>query len=291
MEKLDRIKETIGLELYANCILVQAGVRDAFLIQPADYDEAVSTDPKTAQKLAVIQAEFPELIQSVIHDETLISKKSFSEADVRKSADMGKILGYPCADEYAYTLSHPDEVKVGISIDVHMKPPLEELQILAYVCRDDSKFPQAERFAKACEQVLKADPLLSTVVKSVSATKTVHAPTKFYINKLLQNEQLTQDDRHEVENILWNLNLLNVSEYNYDLTNPVHRGMLIALLSIYDNDPMEPFFPLQYRPESDTVDAIYADWGNELKRIFDLPAKGGKRKTLRKNKRSHKHKN
>ena len=291
MERLNRLKETIGLELYANCVLVQAGVREAFLIQPADYDEAFSTDPKTAQKLAIIKAEFPELMHSDIGGETLISKKSYSEADIHTSADMGKILGYPCADEYAYTLSHPDSPKVGISVEVNMKAGLEDLEILAYVCRDDSKFPQAKRFAKACEQVLKADPLLSAIVESVSATKTVHAPTKFYINKLLLNERLTPDDSHEVENLIWNMSLSSVGEYNYDLTNPVHRGILIGLLTIYDNNPMEPFYPLQYRPEHGAVEAINTKWDNELKRIFDSPTMGGKRKTLRKNKRSHKHKN
>ena len=36
----------IGLEVYINCKLVKKRVRNAMLIQPADYDEAISSDPK-----------------------------------------------------------------------------------------------------------------------------------------------------------------------------------------------------------------------------------------------------
>ena len=56
----------IGLEEYINCVLVNTDVRPAFLIQPADYREATSNDPKTRAIVSAIRRTFPDLIVSSV---------------------------------------------------------------------------------------------------------------------------------------------------------------------------------------------------------------------------------
>jgi hypothetical protein len=283
MEEVIRVSQTIGLDIYMNCVLVKNDLRNAVLIQPADYREALSTDPVTAGKLKALKEEFPELIQSDIEGETIISKKPYKNANIKINEDMGKILGFPCAADYTYTLDHPDEPNTAIEIIVNLKPGGNDdtIQIVAYVCKDDRTFIQAQDFAKKAEKILKADPIVGKIVSTVTAKKTVSKPPKFLISQLLTNKPITEADQDEIINYIWNLGLENAQSYNYDFTNPVHKGILVGLLSVYDNNPIEPFFPLQYRKEHKKVDEITAQWDAALHGIFKQ--RGGRR--TRKSKR------
>lgn len=274
MEQIRQVVETIGLDEYMNCVLVKQDVRHAMLIQPADYGEAISSDPKTARKLKALKAAFPGLVQSTVGGgETLISKKPYTSENIKDNAAMGTILGYPCADEYEYTLTHPDEPRTAIEIIVNLKPGgnAENLQIIAYVCRTDKHYASAQHLATKAEAVLKADPVIGKIVDSVIAEKQTIMPTKFLINELLHNKPLSETDQDEVINKLLNLSLEGANTYDYDFTNPVHRGIIIGLLTFYDNNPIEPFFPLQYHPESKALDKITANWDTEVQSIFEDP--------------------
>lgn len=281
MEDVVRINQTIGLDIYMNCVLVNAGLRNAMLIQPADYREVVSNDPITASKLKALKKEFPELIQSDIDGETIISKRPYKNSDLKTTADMGTILGFPCADEYVYTLNNPDEPRTGINIEVFLKAGgnTNYEQIVAYVCRNDRTFIQAQDFAKHAEAILKADPVVGKIVSHVKATKDNITPPKFLISKLLSNSPLDHGEQGEVMNYIWNLGLEGAPSYNVDFKNPVHRGILVGLLSVYDNNPVEPFYPLQHRPEGKKVDEITEKWDGALHGIFNQKGGKSKRKT------------
>jgi hypothetical protein len=277
MEKLRDLITRIGLEELVNCTLVKAGARNAFLIQPADYKETYSSDPFTAAKLAAIESEFPELIQSNISGETVISKKSYSESNIKNNGDMGKIIGYPCAREYNYTLSHPDDARISIQINAVLKAGYNEnsIQILAFICRDERTFKNALKMAADFEKVLTSDPLLSLVVSSVTAKKNLIVSPKLLINKLISNSILSSEESDELSNYIWNLGFENIADFRYNLKNPVHRGIVIGLLTIHDNNPNEPFYPLQYRKEHKEVNKKTEAWGNELIRIFSIKVNGG----------------
>jgi hypothetical protein len=285
MEEVIRINQTIGLDVYMNCVLVKNDLRNAMLIQPADYREALSTDPVTAGKLKALKEEFPELIQSDIEGETIISKKPYKNANIKINEDMGKILGFPCAADYTYTLDHPDEPKTSIEILVNLIPggDDEKIQIVVYVCKDDRTFVQAQDFAAKAEKILKADPIVGKIVSSVIAKKSLSKPPKYLISQLLTNKPITEADQDEIMNYIWNLGLENAPLYNCDFKNPVHKGILVGLLSVYDNNQIEPFYPLQFRKENKQVDKITAQWDAELQTIFKQ--RGGRRSSTRKSKR------
>lgn len=284
MDAVRKISNTIGLDVYMNCVLVREGLRNAMLIQPADYNEAVSTDRITASKLKALKKAFPTLVQSDIAGETLISKKAYTDADIKTDADMGAILGFPCAGEFRYTLEHPDEPKTGINIEANLKPYGTIIHLVAYMCRNDTSYNDAVIFAEKAEKILKADRVVGAFVDSVSATKNTMMPPKYLIDKLLSNS-LGQQDQDQVINYIWNLGLESTLMYKLDFTNPVHRGIIIGLLSIYDNNPLSPFYPLQHRPEGGKVDEITAKWDKALLGIFDKPTVGGKKRVTRKHRR------
>ena len=199
MEAVIRVNQTIGLDVYMNCVLVQNSLRNAMLIQPADYKEAVSTDPVTAGKLKALRQAFPELIQSDIEGETIISKKPYTKDDIKRNEDMGKILGFPCAADYTYTLDHPDEPKTSIEILVNLKPGGNDdrIQIVVYVCKDDRTFKGALEFAAKADKILKADPIVGKIVDNVTASKSITMPPKYLISHLLSSKPLSDEDQDE----------------------------------------------------------------------------------------------
>ena len=261
----------IGLDEYMNCVLVQHDVRPAFLIQPADYREATSEDPKTKKKILAINQTFPELVISIINSEALVSKKTYTQANFRENKDMGEALGYPCAEDYAYTLEHKDEPSVGMSIYVTLKDE-KPIQLLANACKDETK---AERFfalARKADAVLKSDPRLKDRIVSVDARVDHIVPTKFVLQKLVRNEKLNENEEYQLRNEIANLGFQDenyLADYEYQFNNPTHRGILITLMTLTMNNPMEPFWPLQFRREGAKVDAINNQWGVELVRVLN----------------------
>ena len=105
-------------------------------------------------------------------------------------------------------------------------------------------------------------------------------PIAYLINKLIKNIAIDRDDDDNIKNHIWNLGFddSGISDYKYKYDNPVHRGILIGLLTLCDNNPISPFFPLQQHPEHEAVDNLTSKWANELFRVFKETEakKGGK---------------
>jgi hypothetical protein len=283
---MEEVRKRIELDVLLNCILVRNDVRPAFLIQPADYREASSTGPKTSSILAGIRRYFPELILSDIRGQTLVSKKAYTSADIKTDTDMGEIIGYPCAKDYPYILEHNNSIAT-ITIDsvVHLLTGGDSVQVFAYVCLDDSHYAAAKQFAASCDRVLKSDPVVGPIIRGVEAIKRVNNPVSLLIEKLVHRaKDFSKEETYDIEDYIANLGFDNIKSFNFDYGNPVHRGIIIALLSLYKNNPLSPFYPLQRQKlgaESDRINAIFE---SELIRIFNATiSKGGhKRKTMRK---------
>ena len=114
-------------------------------------------------------------------------------------------------------------------------------------------------------------------------------PIKYLINKLTRREDLSTFEKDEIINHIWNLGFPGemgdqIQAINYQFENPIHKGMLISLLSLCDNNQMEPFWPLQYRKEQARVNKISIEWARELIRLFRetaLVSGSGRKKTRR----------
>lgn len=74
--------DSIDLNNIINSILVEEGIRNALLIQPADYDESNDTNPKMTAIQEKIKFLFPDLIFSKdynIYQGVIVSKKAMME--------------------------------------------------------------------------------------------------------------------------------------------------------------------------------------------------------------------
>ena len=268
--KLELMKKEIGNDILINCHLVNGNIRNAFLIQPADYQEVTSKDTKTAMKIRYIKVLFPKLVLSDIRGETLISKRSYTEEEINSDEDMGKIIGYPCAEEYQIVrLKQDTEQTVNITIFAYLEND-ERVDILAYACLDDRHFKSSEEFAEKAEKFLKK--IDDIKIKKVVAEKQIRIPLVALKEKLIfkSHEKMSSAEIYEIDNEISNRDIENL---NPDYTNPVHRGMIIALLSLFENDPCEHFYPLQYRPEHSLVEYITKLLERDLIDSFALTAK------------------
>jgi hypothetical protein len=277
--------QAIGFEEYCNCVLVRDAVRRAFLIQPPDYNEAKPTDPQTAAKLAAIAGAFPELQFTHIPWGTLVSREKFANVDSDK--DLGVILGYPCAADYQYTLDNRNTVVTyGIGIQAFTRAkPRDPVQLLVNVCRDDSTLDVMGRLAVAAEAALRADPVIGPLLDRVESYIDENVPAAVILDKLGSGAAFSAGEESELRNFIFNLSLDRLVEYDYQFTNPVHRGILITLVSHYMHTPLSAFYPLQRYPrQMALVDIETAAWGRELVRMLDSTRAGrggGKRKTRR----------
>ena len=151
-------------------------MRNAFLFQYIDYRERSPHGPISRRKLAGIKEYFPELKHSRSVEGTIISKNTYTWDESYDTADMGRILGFPCRYEFDYILEHPEKPSVTIEIIVHLTPGGDEddFQIMVYRCKDLSHYQKAVKFAKEAQTVLKKDHLVGQIIKSVEAKKTIH---------------------------------------------------------------------------------------------------------------------
>jgi hypothetical protein len=81
------------------------------------------------------------------------------------------------------------------------------------------------------------------------------------------HEELTSDEMEEINNEISNI---GIEKLNQDYTNPVHRGMIIALLSLCEKDQLSPFYPLQDNPEHSSVEKITKLFEKDLIDAFAL---------------------
>ena len=134
-------------------------------------------------------------------------------------------------------------------------------------------------------RVLKSDPVVGPIIRGVEAIKRVNNPVSLLIEKLVHGaKDFSKEETYDIEDSIANLGFDNIKSFNFDYRNPVHRGIIIALLSLYKNNPLSPFYPLQRQKLGAESDRINAMFESELIRIFNSTiSKGGnKRKTMRK---------
>ena len=250
--------------ILVNAILVQNDLRPAFLDQPINYNEyTIEKREKTNQILSELLKQFPDLLHTECSSGIIISKQSYKTEIISTSCRLGEILGYPSAKDFEYIISHPDEPDVTVNLYIN-KLVETPIHILANRC----KLENVERDTKYFENMVTEFTKLSTPYNlMVKLDYTI--PIKSLINKLLNNETLNEKEKFEINNYIWNISMDKLNEYPFDYTNPVHKGIVLTLLSYCDNDLVSPFYPLQtYPDEMPKVYEITRKWENELLRIL-----------------------
>jgi len=265
--------ETIGINNLLNVILVKEDVRPAMLLQPADYKESTGNDPKTKRVLDAIKSEFPELKQSEnyqIYQGIIISKNDYDDQKISLER-MGEILGYECFRDFA-DIKKSDET-YRITILAHLNNGSEE-ELFTNVCKNKSKENMFQDFAvKAKKAFDKNHSLLQgIIIENVDVNIEKNIPTQFIINKLIKNQKLVKDEKDTILNILYNLNFsLDFKIYfqdHFQYDNSIHIGILLSLLVYSENDTLNLFAPLQFRPENNAINETIINWERDLLEVL-----------------------
>jgi hypothetical protein len=131
--------------------------------------------------------------------------------------------------------------------------------------------------------VLRADPVIGPLLDRVEPYIDENVPAAVILDKLGSGAALSAGEESELRNFIFNLSLDDLAHYDYQFANPVHRGVLITLVTHYMHTPLSAFYPLQTYPrQMALVDIETAAWARELVRMLDSTRTGrggGKRKT------------
>ena len=228
----------IGLSEYMNCVLVTNDVRNAMLLQAADYKEITHEDPIIKNKLKAILKHFPLKHCLLEFGNVLISKKQYTVNDITSDEKMGEILGYPCAKDFK-------NATYSISIDAEFISG--SVQIIGMCAKDD--YPILNTFASDALRVLQNDIGINDIgIKDVTVNMKPILNVQNIIDKLILNIELNKDEIYTVGNCIYNIGFPVLSTYSFQYTNPFHIGIITTLLSYFINDPIDPFTPLQRFP-------------------------------------------
>lgn len=269
-------KDNLPIDVLINCILVKERVRPAMLVQPQDYQEATSADPKTKRMLKNIRKLFPDLEHSEryeVYQGIIISYEDFNGREISLS-EMGKLLGYPCYAEFN-SINRREQISYGIQVSVHFADG-ETTNLLANVCKNTSKLPEFQAFAEAAEEVLKREEYIAMIgkhVENVEVTTEKVIPTKAIINMIINKELITDSVKSQIFNIYYNFSFgedfEEFCEEHFQYNNPVHMGILLSLLCNERNDTLSPFYPLQRYPEEYArINETIESWERDLRNII-----------------------
>lgn len=264
---------------YLNCLLVEHDGRDGYLFQWIDYGEHSVDAPITKMKLQTINELFPDLSHSICEQGVMISKMTFTKDELNNNDDLAEVLSYCCPITFA-------DVSVKYSYDINITLKNGRVcHLMSYMCDKGCNTCDefANRVASDFRSVLSyidteiGDDYVKCVdINSVNFVKQMHYNEEYYIDRLSTFDNTVELSRAEMEgisNYLFNLGFSErfqeYFEHQVEIDNPIHRGILIGLLTQSRHNVMEPFWPLQrHLEEAKVVSEKTIEWERALIKTF-----------------------
>ena len=293
----------LGPKEYINCFLVTKKVRDGFLFQTIDYNEYDINSPISKKKLNSIKEYFPSLKQTPNKQGVLLSEKEFSLKDIEDTASLGKILGYQCESLTKIFQEKAEDSEIPTDT-VHIIVNLMDdtsITIISFMCINiNDKMDKINELVSKIRKALKEENEMKKNIKNVELN-IEHEYTPYYLIKLLSNyeKNLTEDEKNSINA---NLDGIGFSEpfrkyiNNYfQYNNPIHRGIMIGLLTYAKYPLLQPFYPLQNygKDKPNEVNIQTINWETFLHESLELSFKknGRKKKSKKKSRKKKSRKN
>ncbi len=270
----------IHIENILNAILVNENIRPAMLVQPIDYKERKGTDKKTLTIVNGIKKLFPNLYLTDNYQNyqgTIISKKKLSLDDEFISLEkMGKILGYPCYKNFENfdRDSNLFALELMVSYNNNIEIPL-----FANVCENKKNLKKFNLIAQKAFDVFTSGKY-KNILKGININKVYvnvenMIPTQSVIDKLIINNKITEEEKEKIIEILYNCGFSdNLSEYDFQYNNKIHKGILLDILLKEKYDILSPFYPLQTYPiQQKEIETITTQLENALIEILNKTKK------------------
>lgn len=271
---MESSKEIVNI---LNAILVNEGVRSAMLVQPQDYKERTGTDPITLSIVNKIKRLFPEIVSSDKYETyqgTIISKKSYDGKTI-SLGNMGKILGYPCYNDYE-TLNR-EEPLYDLQLVVSYNDTEIPLPLFNNVCKDKKTLDTFTSLSTKAYRALTNEKYkgvldgikIHKINRVYVATEDI-IPAQHLINKMMTKKKLSEEEINALINVLYNMDFSNLLEYEFQYTNPIHKGILLGLLLHGKYDILSPFYPIQkYPKQQEEVGKITIQLENALLDVLE----------------------
>jgi hypothetical protein len=255
----------LGLYNLINLILVKERVRPAFLLQPQDKG-----NENIKEIIKSIKDYFPELTHSnnySIYQGTIISYEDFNGREISLN-EMGRILGYPCHEDYE-EIDHINDNTYTADIIVNMESG-NNISLISNKCLNETKKEKFQRMSNRIKDVLQKEEyteILEDRVIDVIVDFEDNRSINVVIEKIINNKKLNEMDIDMITEILYNLGFEDNEEMesNIQYNNHIHRGIILGLLIYFKNDLLKPFYPLQsHTTEYPEVLKETEDWQEEL---------------------------
>jgi hypothetical protein len=187
--------DLLGLEEYINCFLVSEGVRKGYLFQMINHKEYSIDDPISSIKLKRMNEFFPHLYFLPNKLGVLISTRPYTLDDIETDAKLGEILGFPCE-------LPKDDNKVKYVFDVKIVPFQQSpVSIITFISPNPDPLEYVRAVTQAVRDVLYEDDELINIVKDVTYSSEIVHPTKYFIDRLLdENHKFTEKEIMDIEN-------------------------------------------------------------------------------------------
>lgn len=270
----------IHIENILNAILVNENIRSAMLVQPIDYKERKGTDKKTLTIVNGIKKLFPNLYLTDNYQNyqgTIISKKKLLLDNQFVSLEkMGKILGYPCYKNFENF--NRDNNLFALEIKVLYNNNIE-IPLFANVCENKKNLKKFNLIAQKAFDVF-TNEKYKHILKGININKVYvnvenMIPTQSVIDKLITNKKVTEEEKEKIIEILYNCGFSdNLSEYDFQYNNKIHKGILLDILLKEKYDILSPFYPLQTYPiQQKEIETITTQLENALIEILNKTKK------------------
>lgn len=192
-----------------------------------------------------------------------INRRIYTNDELNNNEDLAGILSYCCPITFA-------DVPVKYSYDINITLKNGRVcHLMSYMCEKGCEKCDefANHIASTFRRILSyidteiGDDYVKCVdINSVTAVKQTHYNEEYYIDRLSTfdtSDELTRTEMEEISNYLFNLGFsVRFQEYfenQVEVDNPIHRGILIGLLTHSRHNVMEPFCPLQRYPQEAKV--------------------------------------
>lgn len=233
--------EPLNLCDYLNCILVSENKRNAYLLQPIDYNEFSNSDPITKNKIRKIREFFPDLILSDSRQGVMISRKKWNSKLDNSYSAIAKFLDFPC--------SIPSEDENRIVYNVNVETDYETISLYTFASTSLRFVDMTNEKIALYTECFNTDYRTKYLVRRVFLDINQVITAKDCINLILK-DKITDYVKSEVTNYIENMGFEDYHEITdlIDWTNKIHIGIVVGLLSYSQNDILSPFYPLQNYP-------------------------------------------
>lgn len=240
--------DTVPPDIIINAILVQERVRPGFLIQHYELSPDV---------LAFLKQAFPDLKQSTEYETyqgAIISRTNYNGRNDITPNTMGRIIGYPCANEYE-DLNLYGSGNFNAELFV-MLGNGEHIQLIANICSTEKNASQFNKIAEKARAAIKI-PKYAHYFTPYGGIRTIYAKVETRISQEDLIHALSNLTNAPLSNAMKRF-ILDTLFYNYfefatddppeiinwfQDTNPIHRGMLLSIAIQSSNNSLELFFP------------------------------------------------